>query len=72
MPIAHVTTWPTSSEKKRQLMEKITQVIHETTGAPLDKITVYVQEVAPESWSDAGIVGSDPDFKIKSRRQNYD
>ena len=71
MPVISVITWPTPSEKKIKLMEELTRVVHETTGAPLDKITVYVQEVEQENWADAGVVGADPEFAIKSRRKGY-
>jgi 4-oxalocrotonate tautomerase len=53
------------------LLRNITRVVHETTGAPLDKITVYVQEVAPADWADAGSIGSEKDFAQASRRQQY-
>jgi 4-oxalocrotonate tautomerase len=62
MPIVNITTWPTPLEKKQKMMKEITQVIHETTGAPLTKITVIVQEIDKHDWSEAGITGDDPDF----------
>ena len=72
MPIIHVTTWPTPLDKKQKMILEITRVVHETTGAPLDKITVCVQEIEKNSWAEAGIFGSDPEFPKKSRRLNYD
>lgn len=67
MPIIHVTTWPTSSEVKEKLLKSLTKAVHEVTGAPLDKITVYISEIDKNSWSEAGILGSDPQFPTKSR-----
>lgn len=72
MPIINITTWPTSSEVKEKVMKKITYLIHEETGAPLDKITVFFQEIEKNCWSEAGVLGSDSDFPVKSRYQSYD
>ncbi len=72
MPIINITTWPTAVEVKQKMMEDITRVVHEISGAPLDKITVFVQEIEKNSWSDAGVVGTNADFPKKSRRINYD
>lgn len=71
MPVINVITWPTPIEQKAKLLEELTRVVHETTGAPLDKITVYVQEVAQDSWADAGVIGTDSEFATKSRRKDY-
>jgi 4-oxalocrotonate tautomerase len=71
MPIINITTWPTPPEIKEKMMIAITQVIHEVTGAPLDKITVLIQEVEKNSWCEAGALGSDPQFATKSRRKEY-
>jgi len=72
MPVVHVATWPVKDEDTvRSLVEGVTRVVHETTGAPLDKIAVYVTEVSPSRWAEAGVLGSDPDFKESSRRLAY-
>ena len=71
MPIAYVSAWPMQPEVKKEVMEEITRVLHEKTGAPLDKITVLIQEMTPAMWCHGGVVGSDPEFKIKSRRLSY-
>lgn len=71
MPIVNITTWPTEPAIKRNLMEEITRVINQKTGAPLDKITVYFNEIDPNNWSEGGSIGSDVDFKEKSRRLHY-
>jgi 4-oxalocrotonate tautomerase len=72
MPIIKVTTWKsTNSEMKAALLTGLTRVTHEVTGAPLDKITVLIQEVPQADWAEAGIRGDDPDFRVQSRRQRY-
>lgn len=72
MPIVNITTWKTSPDVKQSVMEKITKLLHEETGAPLDKITVYFLEIEKNDWAEAGILGSNPYFREKSRRQTYE
>lgn len=72
MPIAYITAWPIPDGVKKEIMEEITRVLHEKTGAPLDKITVLIQEVVPSMWCHGGVLGSDPEFKEKSRRLKYE
>jgi 4-oxalocrotonate tautomerase len=72
MPIVNIITWQTPKEVKQKMILEITRIIHETTGAPLDKITVYLQEVNKADWAEAGTFGDDPDFGKKSRRLNFD
>jgi len=56
MPIIQITTWPTwTDEVKRALLENITQTTHQTTGAPLDKIVVLVNEVPQAAWMEGGV-----------------
>lgn len=68
MPIVSVTTWPGSDDQTRRLVEELTKTVREVTGAPMDKITVYVQEVPRERWAEGGVLGNDPDFASLSRR----
>jgi len=73
MPFVQITTWKLSDEHKvKKLVEEITHSIHLHCGAPLDKISVVISELTPDRWSDAGILGSDKDFPIKSRRKSYE
>lgn len=68
MPVITVTTWPSpSDEKSRELMQELTKTVKEVVGCPLDKITVYIQEIPPSRWAEGGSVGSDPDFPTASR-----
>ena len=72
MPVIHIATWPIADEERaRALVEDVTRAVHGATGAPLDKISVYITEVAPSRWADAGVLGTDPQFSRKSRRLAY-
>ncbi len=71
MPIINITTWPTPKDVKEKMMKEVTRVIHEVTGAPLDKVTVLIQEIEKDSWCEAGSLGNDPEFPTKSRRKSY-
>ncbi|MFD7835692.1 4-oxalocrotonate tautomerase family protein [Streptomyces sp. NPDC059761] len=69
MPIISVTTWDGQDDAQcRELMEELTRTVRKVTGAPLDKITVYVQEVPRNRWTEGGALGSDPEFPMLSRR----
>lgn len=73
MPVIHIATWPIADENNaRALVEGVTRAVHKATGAPLDKISVYVTEVPPSRWADAGVLGTDPEFPRKSRRLAYE
>lgn len=70
MPIITVTTWDgQTDDQARALIEALTWATREATGAPLDKITVYMQEIPRNRWAEAGSLGSDDDFAVASRRQ---
>lgn len=72
MPFIQISTWKMSNEAQVQnMMEAVTLAVHQASGAPLDKISVVINEILPSRWSDAGICGNDPQFPIKSRRKNY-
>ncbi|AGL16529.1 tautomerase family protein [Actinoplanes sp. N902-109] len=69
MPIISVTTWDGQDDVlARELMQELTRTVRRVTGAPLDKITVYIQEVPRSRWSEGGALGSDPKFGELSRR----
>lgn len=69
MPIVSVTTWPGENGKAQELMEELTRTVARVTGAPLDKITVYINEIPKNRWSEGGALGNDPEFGELSRRQ---
>lgn len=72
MPVVNIVTWPVNDDiAAKNLVADITKSVHKNTGAPLDKISVYITEVSPAHWGDAGILGTDPDFPTRSRRQHY-
>jgi 4-oxalocrotonate tautomerase len=69
MPLITVTTWPNQTDEQCQaLIEALTNTVQKVTGAPLDKITVYIHEVPQNRWAEGGALGSDPDFPRLSRR----
>ena len=49
MPIINVTATPLSVEKKKVLIERLTQVSVEVTGAPEQFHTVVIHELSPDS-----------------------
>ncbi|WP_329492788.1 tautomerase family protein [Kitasatospora herbaricolor] len=70
MPIVNVTTWPNQSDEKcRELIEELTLTVNRVTGAPFDKITVFIQEIAQNRWGEGGVLGTDPGFPELSRRR---
>lgn len=69
MPIVSVTNWPCDDTAAHELMQELTQTVRRVTGAPLDKITVYVTEVPRNRWSEGGILGTDAQFPELSRRR---
>jgi len=72
MPVVQIATFAMKDqEKAEELLTEITATMHRVTGIPLDKISVYLTEISPSRWADAGVVGSAPDFAVKSRRKIY-
>lgn len=70
MPFISINTWKMQDEESvRKLLSDVTNAVHQHCKAPLDKITVMLTETEPSRWADGGILGNDPDFQIKSRRQ---
>jgi len=69
LPIISVTTWPNQTDEQcRRLIQELTRTVREVTGAPLDKITVYIQEIPQNRWGEAGAIGDDPNYPEASRR----
>ncbi len=72
MPFITITTWKSEDDAAcERLMHAISRTVHEITGAPLDKISVVINEIPKNRWSDADVVATDPDFATLSRRKNY-
>jgi 4-oxalocrotonate tautomerase len=69
MPILRVTTWPNQTDETcRELIEELTATMHRVTGAPFDKITVFIDEIPQARWGEGGVPGDHPDFATLSRR----
>ncbi|MFT4416988.1 2-hydroxymuconate tautomerase [Fredinandcohnia humi] len=43
-----------SEEQKKALMEKVTAVVSETTGAPTEKVVVFIEEMSKNHYAVAG------------------
>ncbi len=43
-----------TDEQKKALVEKVTQAVAETTGAPVDKIVVFIEEMSKKHYAIAG------------------
>ncbi|WP_120635069.1 tautomerase family protein [Ruegeria sp. EL01] len=73
MPVIQISTFKMEDpQKAAMLLEEVTAAMHRVTGVPLDKISVFLNEVEPSRWADAGVVGSHPDFQTLSRRKTYE
>lgn len=73
MPVVQIATFEMKNqEKAEELLTEMTATMHRVTGIPLDKISIYLSEISPSRWADAGVVGSAPDFPAKSRRKAYE
>lgn len=48
-----------SDDQKRQLVEKVTDAVSETTGAAKDKVVVFIEEMPENHYGVAGKLFSD-------------
>ncbi|PIC64727.1 4-oxalocrotonate tautomerase [Sporosarcina sp. P13] len=48
-----------TDEQKRALCEKVTQAVSETSGAPVERISVYIEEMSKDNFSTSGVRESD-------------
>ena len=46
-------------EQKKAVIEKVTQALHEATGAPVENVRVWIQDVHKENWGIAGFSAKD-------------
>jgi len=46
-------------DQKRLLVEKVTQAIIESTGAPAENISIIIREMSKENYAKAGKLASD-------------
>jgi 4-oxalocrotonate tautomerase len=43
-----------TDEQKRALVEKVTDAVVETTGAPIEAVTVFIEEMTKDHYAVAG------------------
>ncbi|VXB80977.1 2-hydroxymuconate tautomerase (promiscuous) [Bacillus sp. 349Y] len=43
-----------TDDQKRALVEKVTEAVSETTGAPEEKIVVFIEEMTPNHYASGG------------------
>jgi 4-oxalocrotonate tautomerase len=48
-----------SDEQKKALLTAVTQAVHDSIGAPLETIRVWVQEMPPKEYMVAGVLAAD-------------
>lgn len=48
-----------TDEQKRALVEKVTEAVAETTNVPKDRVSVIIQEMAPNHFARGGVRVSD-------------
>jgi len=62
MPVVTVQLWEGRGiEQKRALVRAITDAMVEHAGARPDALHVILQEIPPENWGRAGVLGVDRD-----------
>jgi 4-oxalocrotonate tautomerase len=48
-----------TDEQKKALLAAVTDAVHDSIGAPLDSIRVWVQEFSPREYMAAGVLVAD-------------
>jgi 4-oxalocrotonate tautomerase len=48
-----------TDEQKKALLAAVTAAVHESIGAPLEAIRVWVQEISPKEYMAAGVLAAD-------------
>jgi len=48
-----------TDEQKKALVEKVTAAVSETAGAPVENITVFIEEMKPSHYAVGGVRKSD-------------
>ncbi|MGB9835243.1 MAG: 2-hydroxymuconate tautomerase [Candidatus Saccharicenans sp.] len=54
-----------TKEQKKAMLEAVTQAIHQTLGAPLETIRVWIQEIPKDEFMSAGLLASEREKKNK-------
>lgn len=48
-----------SAAERRRLLGAITQAVHDSIGAPVESIRVWIHELDPENFITAGVIAAD-------------
>lgn len=48
-----------TDEQKKALLTAVTSAVHDSIGAPLESIRVWVQEFSPRDYMIAGVLAAD-------------
>ncbi len=48
-----------TDDQKKALLSAVTLAVHESIGAPIESIRVWVQEFAPTEYMAAGVLAAD-------------
>jgi len=59
MPTVTVLQGPRPAELKRELVARITDAFVDTLGVSPEAVQVWIQETAPESWGQGGVLTAD-------------
>jgi 4-oxalocrotonate tautomerase len=56
MPLIEVNIWKGMDEKKKEkLISRLTDVICEVIGCPMQAVHIILREVPKENWADSGV-----------------
>ncbi len=53
MPYIAVKGYPKDPETKKKLVEKLNQALLEVWGCPQEAVSISVEEVTPENWTES-------------------
>jgi 4-oxalocrotonate tautomerase len=60
MPVVTIQMWTgRTKEQKRRLVQAVTEAMVAHAGASPEHLHVIIQEVPPEDWGLAGVIGPD-------------
>lgn len=48
-----------TDEQKKVLLSAVTDAVHESIGAPVETIRVWIQEMSPRAFMAAGVLAAD-------------
>jgi 4-oxalocrotonate tautomerase len=48
-----------TDDQKKALLAAVTAAVHDSIGAPLEAIRVWVQEISPKGYMAAGVLAAD-------------